>query len=183
MKAAILPLVALVAACSSEPAVVNVVGAANDNTSPQRSLVYDGADMLSDAAEERLRRRILDLEAATGDELFVWTTPSLEGQTIEAYSLNLGRSLGIGKPELDNGILFVVARDERRLRIEVGSGLEGLLTDVAAGRIIRRTIEPAFRDGEFERGFEEGADVIADLLEEDPVRPRYRSEVRRRAAQ
>lgn len=183
MKAAFLPLVAVLAACSSEPAVLNDVGAANDNGPPQRSLVYDGADMLSDAAEARIAERIVALEAATSDELFVWTVPSLEGRTIEEVGLELGNALGVGKPDLDNGVMILAALEDRRVRIEVGYGLEGLLTDKAAARIIETNIVPAFRAGSFDRGVESGANAIADLLEADTARPRYLNEERRAAAQ
>lgn len=176
-------MVALLAACSSEPAVVNDLGAANDNAPPQRSLVYDGADVISDAAEARLRERIVALEKATSDELFVWTVPSLEGRTIEEVGLELGNALGVGKPDLDNGVLILASLEERRVRIEVGYGLEGLLTDQKAAQIIETNIVPAFSAGSFDRGFESGTDAIADLLEADTVRPRYLNEERRAAAQ
>jgi uncharacterized protein len=104
----------------------------------------------------------------------VVTVPSLEGESIEALGLRLGNSWGIGQKGLDNGVLLIVAPAERRARIEVGKGLEGLLTDERAAQILKERAIPDFASGRFERGITEGVSAIVDTLEKDSVRPRPR---------
>ena len=87
------------------------------------------------------------LEAATGNQFIVVTLPDLGGETIEAYGFQLGRHWGIGQKEENNGLLLIVAKAERKIRIEVGYGLEGEMTDAIASQIIQGTMVPNFRAG------------------------------------
>ncbi len=115
------------------------------------------------------KRAILDaalagLEARTTDQFAVVTLKSLQGTTIEDYGYQLGRHWGIGQKGKDNGVLLIVASEERRVRIEVGYGLEGTLTDAATRVIIERTILPRFRAGDFPGGIKSGVADIIRLL-------------------
>lgn len=93
---------------------------------------------------------------------------TLDGQAIEDYSLQVAREWGIGEKDKNNGVLLLVAKDDRRLRIEVGRGLEGDLTDVESGRIIRNTITPQFKKGDYFSGISLGVQNIAAQLEGRP---------------
>lgn len=141
----------------------------------------DGADLLDLATEQLLTLKSEALEKATSDQLVVVTLPSLEGQTIEAVGLSLGRRWGVGQKELDNGVLLLVAPNERKVRIEVGYGLEALLTDERAGAIIREQVE-LFRKGRESDGIVLGVDRIDALLRSNVQRPQYRRPNMKKAA-
>lgn len=126
--------------------------------------VVDNAEMLSPQAERRLTERLAGHERAGGNQVVVVTVPDLGGETIEEYGYQLGRHWGIGQEGEDNGVLLIVAEQERRVRIEVGYGLEGTLTDALASNIIHAVILPAFREGRFEAGIVEGATAILAAL-------------------
>jgi len=132
--------------------------------------VVDEAGLLDTQAEARLTQMLAAHEQATGEQVVVVTVPDLQGQSIEEYGVELGRSWGIGQQGEDNGALLIVARDDRRVRIEVGYGLEGRLTDAQSSIIINRILLPAFRQGEFERGIVEGTQAIISVLGGDPLR-------------
>jgi uncharacterized protein len=127
--------------------------------------VVDRAALLSDATEAVLTQRLAAHEAETSNQVAVLTIPSLDGQPIEGYSLNVARTWALGQEEFDNGVLLLVARDDREMRIEVGYGLEGALPDVVASRIIRYELRPAFRSGDFDGGVEAGVNAILEALE------------------
>jgi uncharacterized protein len=150
--------------------------------SPARALpvltgrVVDQADMLSASHEAALTSRLAALEKATTDQLVVVTVPGLDGETIEDFGLRVGNGWGIGQKGVDNGVLLIVAPADRRVRIEVGRGLGGLLTDERAKRIIEEQIVPDCRKGRCERAIDGGVSAIADLLRSDPRRPRRKGE-------
>ena len=158
----------------------------NDNSTlldpPTDSWVLDAAEVMTEAEEMAINRRAQALFASTGDALYVIALPSLEGRTIEETALDFGRGWGVGDADLDNGVVLLTAIDERKVRIEVGYGLEALLTDARAAEIIRDDIVPAMQAGDLGGGHVAGVSAIADLLESEPARPRYRSEERRAAA-
>ena len=140
--------------------------------------VVDQADMLDTQAEARITQMLAGHEEATSDQVVVVTIPSLGGRSIEEFGLELGREWGIGQAGEDNGALLIVARDDRRLRIEVGYGLEGRLTDAQSSIIINSIITPAFQQGNFQRGIVEGAEAMIQVLGGDPLRvasPRQRA--------
>lgn len=126
--------------------------------------VVDDANMLSPATETRLSQMLAGLEQANGDQVVVVTLPDLQGHTIENYGYQLGRAWGIGQKKKNNGALLIIARKEHAIRIEVGYGLEGTLTDAKSSVIIHRIIEPAFKKGDFDRGVLEGTAAIVGLL-------------------
>lgn len=131
--------------------------------------VVDQAEMLDAADETRLTKMLAAHEQATSEQVVVVTLPNLQGETIEQYGYQLGRHWGIGQKGEDNGALLIVARDERKVRIEVGYGLEGRLTDAQSSVIINQVITPAFRQGEFGRGILEGTQAMIQVLGGDPL--------------
>lgn len=126
--------------------------------------VVDEANLLDRAAEARLTARLAAYEEAGGNQVVVVTVPNLGGYSIEEYGYQLGRHWGIGQKGEDNGVLLIVAQDERQVRIEVGYGLEGELTDALAANIIHAVILPRFRSGDYSAGIEEGAMAVMDAL-------------------
>ena len=129
--------------------------------------VVDGANLLSATDRAALNSDLADLETKTTDQLVVVTLPSLQGTTIEDYGYQLGRRWKIGQKDKDTGVLLIVAATERKVRIEVGYGLEGTLTDATTRLIIENTILPAFRTGDFATGIRNGTIQIAQLLRAD----------------
>ena len=122
--------------------------------------VNDYAAMLSPATEQQLESVLAALEAEESTQLVVLTIHSLGDANLEEFSLRVAESWQIGQKGLDNGALLLIARDDRKLRIEVGYGLEGSLTDLTAGRIIRDVITPNFRNGNFDQGVIDGVSAI-----------------------
>ena len=138
--------------------------AAAQDFPPLSGRVVDQANLLSDAQEQELSQRLAALEAASSRQLVVATVASLQDLTIEDYGYRLGRHWGIGQGEASNGVILLVAPNERKVRIEVGYGLEGILTDALTGQIIRDRILPRFRENDYPGGILAGAqDVIAQL--------------------
>jgi uncharacterized protein len=112
--------------------------------------VVDRANILSDATEAALSARIEAHEKASTNQIVIVTLPDLMGRPIEDWGLMLGRGWGIGEAGKNNGIVFLIAPNDRQLRIEVGYGLEGDLTDATANLIIQATIIPLFKQGQME---------------------------------
>jgi uncharacterized protein len=132
--------------------------------------VVDQANILPAAMEAELTARLAALEAKSSDQLVVATVSSLQGYEIEEYGYRLGRTWQIGQGErLNNGVILLVAPNERKVRIEVGYGLEGVLTDIETGLIIRNAIVPAFKAGDMPAGIVAGVDGIETLLTMDPA--------------
>jgi uncharacterized protein len=126
--------------------------------------VVDRADILPSADEARIVAKSDALARATGHQFVVVTVPTLDGHAIEEYSRALGNSWGIGRKGANDGVLLVVAPTERKVRIEVGEGLEATLTNEKAQRIIDTDLVPAFRSGDFVRGIDDGVDgIIRDV--------------------
>jgi uncharacterized protein len=131
---------------------------------PLTGRVVDAAALLDEARKATLTQRLADHEAATTEQLVVATVPSLEGRTIEEYANLLFREWGLGQREANNGVLLLVAPNERKVRIEVGYGLEGRLTDLLAADIIQRRIVPRFKEGDYAAGVEGGVAGILGVL-------------------
>lgn len=165
-------------------AVSTTPACAKQAPEPQReaiSRVMDRANLLDPATEQSLTLKSEALEKATRDQLVIVTLPSLEGKTIEDVGLSLGRRWGVGQKELDNGVLLLVAPNERKVRIEVGYGLEALLTDERAGAIIREQVD-LFKQGQSSKAIVLGVDRIGALLRSDLQRPQYRRPQMKKAA-
>ncbi|MDZ4370640.1 MAG: TPM domain-containing protein, partial [Phenylobacterium sp.] len=119
---------------------------------PLTGRVVDNANLLAPATEARLTAELAALETQTGHQVVVATVPDLQGYEIEEYGYQLLRAWGVGRAKEDDGVILLVAPTERKVRIEVGYGLEPVLTDALSSVIIRREILPAFKDGDFEKG-------------------------------
>jgi uncharacterized protein len=137
--------------------------------------VVDQARLLSDAKEAEITAKLEALEADTSDQLVVVTVDSLQDLEIEDYGYQLGRAWGIGQEGQNNGVLLIVAPNERKVRIEVGYGLEPILTDALSNQIIQTQMLPAFRQGGFERGITAGVDAIDAQLRLDPAEAQARA--------
>jgi uncharacterized protein len=129
-----------------------------------RAHVLDRAGLLPAPTARELERTLVDFEAKTGHQIVVHTTPSLEGLEIEDYSIQLADAWKVGQKGLDNGVILTIAPVERRARIEVGYGLEGILPDVLASRIVNEVITPEFRAGRMAEGIRAGTLAIVDVV-------------------
>ncbi len=130
--------------------------------------VVDQADLLTPEAEAALTARLEALETQSQRQLVVATVPDLQGYDIADYGYQLGRHWGLGDKERNDGALLIVAPNERKVRIEVGYGLEGYLTDALSSLIIQNQILPRFRDGDFPGGIVAGTDAIIAQLQLPP---------------
>jgi len=126
--------------------------------------VVDTANLLSPEQETALDTKLAALETKNRRQLVVATIPDLQGYAIEDYGYRLGRAWGIGEKKIDSGALLIVAPKERKVRIEVGYGLEPILTDALSSTIIQSRILPAFRSGDMPAGIIAGADALVELL-------------------
>lgn len=132
--------------------------------------VVDDANIIPEETEGELIAQLEALETKSSDQLVVVTVPSLQGFEIEEFGYRLGRVWQIGQGErLNNGVILLVAPNERKVRIEVGYGLEGILTDYYSSQIIRNTIVPAFKSGDMPGGIVAGAAAIEQILTTDPA--------------
>jgi uncharacterized protein len=131
--------------------------------------VVDNAELLDPAIQSQLTDMLAAHEEATSEQVVVVTLPDLQGEAIEDYGYQLGRHWGIGQEGEDNGALLIVAVDERAVRIEVGYGLEGRLTDAQSSMIVNQIITPAFRKGDFAGGITAGAQAMVKVLGGDPL--------------
>ena len=127
--------------------------------------VVDNANLLSPNTEQLITQQLAAHEDSTSNQVAVLTIESLEGRPIEQYSLEVARSWALGQGEFDNGVLLLIAKNDRKMRIEVGFGLEGDLPDVTASRIIRYELRPAFRQGDFDSGVRAGVSAILGAIE------------------
>ena len=126
--------------------------------------VVDLAGMVDEGARGRLEARLAAYEEETGSQIAVLTVPDLDGEPIEDYSMRVVETWKLGRADVDDGVLLLIAQQERRLRIEVGYGLEGTLTDAYSRRILDNVITPRFRQGDFSGGVEAGTDAILAVL-------------------
>src|SRR5437868_9514281 len=129
-----------------------VAGAAEVAVAPLSGRVVDQTGTLSSGDIASLTQTLKNLEARKGSQVAVLIVPTTAPETIEQYSIRVAEAWKIGRRKIDDGALLVVAKDDRKLRIEVGYGLEGALNDVTAKRIIDEVITPRFRNGDFAGG-------------------------------
>ena len=127
--------------------------------------VTDNAGILSAETVSRLTALLRAHEDSTSNQVAVLTIASLDGEALESYSMRVAETWKLGRKEHDNGVLLLVVRDDRKVRIEVGRGLEGNLPDITCGLIIRKVIAPRFRDGDYDAGVNAGVDAILASLE------------------
>src|SRR6195952_4800818 len=136
---------------------------------PLTGRVVDKTATLSSSDVASLDQTLKDFEARKGSQVAVLIVPTTQPETIEQYSLRVAEAWKIGRKKIDDGAILVVAKDDRKLRIEVGYGLEGALTDVTAKRIIDEVITPKFRSGDFAGGISDGVDRILRVVDGEPL--------------
>ncbi|MGD9236336.1 MAG: TPM domain-containing protein [Desulfobacterales bacterium] len=131
---------------------------------PLTGRVNDTAGMLSAATRQQLEDVLVGLEQTDSTQIVVLTIPSLGGEVLEEFSIKVVEQWKIGRKGLDNGAMLLIAKKDRKIRIEVGYGLEGTLTDLMAGRIIRNVIVPQFKAGNFDQGVIDGVQAMIKVV-------------------
>ena len=126
--------------------------------------VYDYAGMMSKADARTLEQKLINYSDTTSTQMVVLTIASLEGNEIAIYATELAHKWGIGQQGKDNGILILVARDDRKVTIRTGYGVEHLLTDALSRRVIEQVITPAFKQGDFYGGLDRATTVIMEIM-------------------
>jgi uncharacterized protein len=134
-----------------------------------KTRVTDLADVIPADREAALESTLAEFERRKGAQIAVLLVPSTAPEEIEPYSIRVVDAWTLGRKGVDDGALLIIATDDRRLRIEVGRGLEGVLTDLTSNRIITETIRPRFRDGDYVGGVEAGVDRIIRLIDGEPL--------------
>ena len=127
--------------------------------------VTDNAQILSETSRQSITESLKKHEARTSNQIVVLTVPSINGESIEDYAVEVFEAWKLGQKGKDNGILIVVVPNDRRMRIEVGYGLEGILTDGTAGQIIQSVMTPRFKDGDYDGGITDGVRAVMNVLE------------------
>lgn len=135
---------------------------------PLRDRVTDLTQTLSPQETQALVAKLAAWEEKTGNQLVVLIVPTTQPESIEAYGIRVADAWKIGRKGHDNGAMLIVAKNDRKLRIEVGYGFEGTLTDAASRRIIGDVIAPFFRQNQFDKGVEAGVDAIIATVDKDP---------------
>jgi uncharacterized protein len=154
------------AACLLLPAAL---AAAQPSFPKPAGRVTDLAEVIDPSTEALIDQQLADLERRTSSEVAVATVRSLDGMSIEEYANRLFKEWGIGQAKQDNGVLVLVAPNEREMRIEVGYGLEGVLPDGLAGQIIREQFTPRFRNDDFPGGIRAGVTRVVEIVEKHQV--------------
>jgi uncharacterized protein len=131
---------------------------------PLTGRVNDTAGMLSVATRQQLEDVLARLEQTDSTQIVILTIPTLAGEVLEEFSIKVADQWKIGQKGLDNGAILLIARNDRKIRIEVGFGLEGALTDLMAGRIIRNVIVPQFKAGKFDQGIINGVQAMIKVV-------------------
>ena len=129
-----------------------------------RGHVNDYAGMLSPERSAALEQQLRSFEQSDSTQIVVLTVPTLGGENLEEFSIKVAESWKIGQKGVDNGVILLVAKAERKVRIEVGRGLEGKLTDLVSGRIIRADIAPQFKTGNFDGGITAGVNALMAVV-------------------
>jgi uncharacterized protein len=147
---------------------------------PLRGRVNDLARLLPAERIQGLEGRLAQFEKETGHQVAVLTIPSLKGDSLEDFSIRVAENWKIGQKGFNNGAILLIVRDDRKLRIEVGYGLEGVLPDAIANRIIQEVIVPRFRGGDYAGGIEAGIESILKVTSGEPLPESVRKPPRRR---
>lgn len=129
-----------------------------------KTRVNDYASILSPATGRQLENSLAAFEKSESTQIVVLIIPTLEGEPIENFSIRLAEAWKIGQKGLDNGAILIIAKNDRKLRIEVGYGLEGTLTDLISGRIVQQIIVPQFRAGNFDQGVIRGVNAMMEAV-------------------
>lgn len=148
---------------------------------PRDAPVLDLTGTLRPEETAALKSRLLAFEREKGSQIAVLIVPTTEPESIEQYSIRVADKWKVGRAEPDDGVILLVAKNDRAVRIEVGTGLEGALPDVIASRIISQVITPHFREGDFSGGINAAITRIIAVIEGEPLPPPDRSSERRDA--
>jgi len=162
-------LVALALSFVAAQGLAQQPAAAGPSFPPLTGRVVDTAHVLSAATVADLTTKLAGLETKTGDQVVVVILPSLNGYDIQDYGYQLGRAWQIGQKGKDNGVLLIVVPSEHKVRIEVGYGLEPVLTDTLSSVILQDQVLPKFRTGDYDGGVSAGVDAIIGQLTADPA--------------
>ena len=159
----LLALLALVLAALASPAL------AQDYPPRPDGPVYDAADLIPAADQARLEEKLTAYNRSTGRAIVVATEATTGGIDTQVYARGLAETWGIGGAETEQGVLLYIARDDRQMWISTARGVQGTLTDISAGRIVRDTLRPAFRQGDFAGGIDRAVDQMIERLDMDPA--------------
>jgi uncharacterized protein len=151
--------------------LVACLAAADVAIPPLKGRVTDLTGTFSPAEKVQLEQKLADLEATKGSQVAVLILPSTQPETIEQYSIRVADAWKLGRKGVDDGALLVVAKQDRAVRVEVGYGLEGVLPDAIAKRIVEEKIIPQFRQGNFAAGINAGTDQIIKVIEGESLPP------------
>ena len=141
-----------------------------------KNRVTDLTGTLSSAEIDQLERRLSAHEQEMGGQVAVLVIPTTGDESIEQYSIRVAESWKIGREEVDDGVIFLVAMEDRKMRIEVGYGLEGALTDAQSKRIITNVVTPEFRSGHYYKGISAGVEVILSAIQGEDLPPVVRED-------
>ncbi len=136
---------------------------------PLKARVTDLTGTLSGTQQQDLERRLREFESRKGSQIAVLMLPSTQPETIEEYSIRVADAWKIGRARVDDGVILVVAKNDRKLRVEVGRGLEGAIPDAVAKRVVSDVIAPHFRSGDFYGGVAAGTGALMKLIEGEPL--------------
>lgn len=169
----LLPLFAYVILFSSCFLLPASTAAAYTSPGKPEGFVNDFAHVLSVSDRQTIEAKLQILKQSSGAEIAVVTISSLGDETVETYAVKLFQEWGIGQKGKDNGLLILVATNDRQARIEVGYGLEGDITDLQAGNIIRQVMIPAFKNNDYAAGISGAVDAVAGILSKSPEAAQY----------
>jgi uncharacterized protein len=136
---------------------------------PLKERVTDLTGTLDAAASQSLETRLRELEQAKGSQLALLLVPTTQPETVEQYALRVAEAWKLGREGVDDGVLLLVAKDDRTLRIEVGYGLEGAIPDAVAKRVIEEIIVPRFKENDFSGGIDAGVNALIKLINGEPL--------------
>ena len=151
-------------------ALIGAAAAADDVAIPPLTAqVTDLTGTLSGGAVARIEAKLKDLEAKKGSQIAVLIVPSTQPEEIEQYGIRVAEAWKLGRKGVDDGAILLVAKEDRRVRIEVGYGLEGALPDAIANRIVAETVTPRFKLGDYDGGVEKGVDQMISVVNGEPL--------------
>lgn len=147
--------------------------AALDVPPPPAQWVTDGANVLGGTEEDLLNRKLQTFEQESGAQFIIYTIPSLEGESVEDFTIRAVEQWKVGQKKYDNGLVLFVFVAEKKVRVEVGYGLEGTVTDAFSSRVIREQIAPRFQQSDYAGGLTAAADALITKIKtgEEPVAP------------
>ena len=148
---------------------IALVASAEVPVPPLKTRVTDLAGVLSVAQRDAIERTLADFESRKGSQIAVLIVPTTKPEEIAQYGIRVAEAWKLGRKGVDDGVLLLVAKNDRKVRIEVGRGLEGAIPDAVAKRIVAEIVTPRFKQGDFEGGIREGVDRIVKVIEGEPL--------------